>query len=65
MCSFKLNQGSLDHTEQFHILVSATTERVSISAFAYLLGILIGIMNFTIGLQIYAISATSVGKKYK
>ena len=49
--------------EQFLILASTITGCISISAFASLIGILIGIISTAIGLKIFAIT---VGiKKYK
>ena len=53
----------LDYIESFLILVSTITECISISAFAYLLGIPIGITSFTTGLKNCAIAAGI--KKYK
>ena len=53
----------LDYTEHFFILASTVTRRISISAFAFLVGISTGIMSSVILLKIFAISATI--KKYK
>ena len=53
----------LDYIQSFLILVSTITECISISAFAYLLGIPIGITSFTTGLKNCAIAAGI--KKYK
>ena len=53
----------LDYIESFLILVSTITECISISAFAYLLGIPMGITSFTTGLKNCAIAAGI--KKYK
>ena len=54
---------TLNHIEQFLILASTSTGCISISAFASLLGISIGITRSVIGLNIFAIAA--VIKKYK
>ena len=53
----------LDYIGSFLILVSTITECISISAFAYLLGIPIGIMSSTTGLKNCVIAAGM--KKYK
>ena len=54
---------TLTYIEHFLILASAITGCISISAFAPLIGILIGITNSAIGLKICAITAGI--KKYK
>ena len=54
---------TLNYIEHFLILGSTITGCVSISAFAYLVGIPIGITSPAIGLKICAI--TSAIKKYK
>ena len=54
---------TLNYTEHFLILAYATTEYISISAFASLLGILREITGFAIGLKIFT-KATKI-KKYK
>ena len=54
---------TLNYIEQFHILASTFTGYISISAFASSVDILIGIMGFTIGLRICAITARI--KNYK
>ena len=54
---------TLNYTEHFLILASAITGCVSISSFASLVGIPIGIMSSAIGLKICAINAGI--KKYK
>ena len=54
---------TLNYIEDFLILGSTITECISISAFASLLGIPIGIASSTIGLKICAITAGI--KKYK
>ena len=54
---------TLNYIEHFFILAFATTGCISISAFASLLGIPIGIPSSTIGLKICAIVLGS--KKYK
>ena len=54
---------TLNYNELFFILTSAVTGSISISAFASLLGISIGITNSTIGLKICA--KTAGVKKYK
>ena len=54
---------TLNYNERFFILASAVTGCISISAFASLLGIPIGITNSTIGLKICA--KTAGVKKYK
>ena len=54
---------TLSYLEHFLILASATTGCISISAFASLLGIPIGIRSSAIGLNICAIAAGI--KKYK
>ena len=48
---------NLNYIEHFLILASTVTKCISISAFASLLGILIGITSSAIGLRICAISA--------
>ena len=53
---------TLIYIKHFLILDSAITGCISISAFASLLGIPVGITSFAIGLKIYAITA---GIKYK
>ena len=53
---------TLIYIKHFLILDSAITGCISISAFASLLGISVGITSFAIGLKIYAITA---GIKYK
>ena len=53
---------TLIYVKHFLILDSAITGCISISAFASLLGIPVGITSFAIGLKIYAITA---GIKYK
>ena len=54
---------TLNYTEHFLILVSTVTRCISISAFASLLGVPIGITSSVIGLKICAITAGI--KKYK
>ena len=54
---------TLNHTETFLILASAITGCISISAFASLFGISIGIASSAIVLKTCAISAET--KKYK
>ena len=54
---------TLNYIEHFHILASTITGCVSISAFASLIGIPIGITSSAIGLKICAITAGI--KKYK
>ena len=54
---------TLNYVEHFLILASAVTEYISISTFASLLGISIGITNSAIGLKICRIAAGI--KKYK
>ena len=54
---------ALNYIEHFVILVFTITGRVSISAFAFLTGIPIGITSFIIGLKICAITAEI--KKYE
>ena len=54
---------TLNYNEHFFILASAVTGCISISAFASLLGIPIGITNSTIGLKICA--KTAGVEKYK
>ena len=54
---------TLNYTEHFLILVSTITRCISISAFASLLGIPIGITSSVVGLNICAITAGI--KKYK
>ena len=54
---------TLNYIEHFLILASAVTGRISISAFAYLLGISIGITRFAIELKICTITAGI--KKFK
>ena len=53
---------TLNYTEHFLKLVSAVTGHISVSAFAFLLGIHIRIMNSDIGLKICAITGGT--KKY-
>ena len=53
---------TLIYIKHFLILDSAITGCISVSAFASLLGIPVGITSFAIGLKIYAITA---GIKYK
>ena len=53
----------LNYAEHSLIVVSTTTRCVSISAFASLVGILIGITSSAIGLKIWLITAGI--KKYK
>ena len=48
---------TLNHVDHFFILASAVTACISISAFASLLGIPIGITSSAIGLNIFAITA--------
>ena len=48
---------TLNYIEQFLILAAAVTGYISISAFASLLGILIGITSSAMGLKISAIAA--------
>ena len=48
---------TLNYNERFVILASAVTGSISISAFASLLGIPIGITSSAIGLKICAITA--------
>ena len=48
---------TLNYIEHFPILASTTTGCISISAFAFLIGIAIGITSSAIGLKIYAITA--------
>ena len=48
---------TLNYIEHYIILASAVTGCISISAFAFLLGIPIGITSSTIGLKICAIAA--------
>ena len=48
---------NLNYIEHFLILASTVTKCISISVFASLLGILIGITSSAIGLRICAISA--------
>ena len=55
---------TLNYIEHFLILSSRITGCISISAFASLLGILIGIMSSAIGWKICAIAAAGI-KKYK
>ena len=47
----------LNYVENLLILVSVVTGRVSISAFASLAFVLVGIKSFTVGTDIYAITA--------
>ena len=54
---------TLNYVEHFLILASAVTEYISISTFASLLGISIGITNSAIGLKICRIASGI--KKYK
>ena len=54
---------TLNYLEHFLILASATTECISISAFASLLGTPMGITSSAIGLKICTIAAGI--KKYK
>ena len=53
---------TLNHIEHFLILASSITGCISISGFASLLGIPIGITSSAVGLKICAIAA---GKRYK
>ena len=54
---------TLNYIEHFVILASTVTECISVAVFASLLGILIDIMSFVIGLKM---CATTAGiKKYK
>ena len=53
----------LNYVEHFLILASTITDCISISAFASLLGIPVGITSSAIGLKICAITAGS--KKYE
>ena len=55
---------TLNYTEHFRILSSRITGCISISAFASLLGILIGIMSSAVGWKIRAIAGAGT-KKYK
>ena len=48
---------TLNYIENFLILASTITECIWISAFSSLIGILIGITSFAIGLKIFAITA--------
>ena len=59
---YKKLSKTLIYIKHFLILDSAITGCISISAFASLLGIPVGITNFAIGLKVYAITA---GIKYK
>ena len=54
---------TLDYIEHFSILASTVTGCISISAFASLVGIFIGITSSVIALKIYTITATI--RKYK
>ena len=54
---------TLNYIEQFLILVSAVAGCISISVFASLIGVPIGIMSSAIGLKVCAITAGI--KKYK
>ena len=54
---------TLNYIERFLILVSTITRCISISAFASLLDISIGITSFLVGLKIWAVTAWI--KKYK
>ena len=54
---------TLNYIENFLILASAITECILVSAFSSLIGILIGITSFAIGLKIFAITAEI--EKYK
>ena len=54
---------TLNYIENFLILASTITGCISVSAFAFLLGISIGITSSAIGLRIFAIAAGI--KKYK
>ena len=54
---------NLNYVEHFLILASTITDCISISAFASLLGIPVGITSSAIGLKICAITAGS--KKYE
>ena len=54
---------NLNHIEDFRYLASSVIGFISISAFAYFLGILIGIIISAIGLKIFA--KTTGTKKYK
>ena len=57
MISRKKNCRVLSYIEHSTIVIFPTTGCVSISAFASLVGILIGIASSTIGLKIYVITA--------
>ena len=59
---YKKLSKTLIYIKHFLILDSAITGCISISAFASLLGIPVGITSFAIGLKVYAITA---GIKYK
>ena len=48
---------ALNYVEHFHILACTINWCISISAFASLFGIPIGITTFAVGLKIYAIAA--------
>ena len=54
---------TLNYIRHFLILASAVTGCISISAFAFMIGILIGITSSATGLKIFAITAGI--KKYK
>ena len=56
---------TLSYFKHFLILASAVTGCISISAFASLLGIPIGIASSEIGLKICAITAKVQGKQIK
>ena len=53
----------LNYTEHLLVLPSTATGCVSISAFASLVGVLVGIANYAVGINIFAI--TAVIKKHK
>ena len=48
---------TLNYIEHFLILTSTISECISVSAFVFLLGILIGITSSAIGLKTYALTA--------
>ena len=53
----------MDYFEHFLIFISTVSSCVSISAFASLIGVVVGITNFALGWKVFPIS---VGiKKYK
>ena len=61
--SQKYKKTYLNHVEHLFILVSAVAGCVSISAFASLVAISVGIMSSALGIEICAITAGI--KKYK